>query len=214
MRGPPSSLEQVLRLAWKQFISFLLIGAFVTYITYSTSISVPQELEGTILATKVTMTSVLIATLAFYYQTFWEETKGLKLEEVPRIVDYHVSNFTLLFGSTLAVFLATGADLLLVFFTDQRAWKAFALGAFFTSLILLFMFLLYFFGRSIAEMQTLKEAAKIPISPTLDKAQLEKSVADFRKQLEDSITQDKENVKKNEQLLEKVKKAQTELSRE
>jgi hypothetical protein len=117
--------------------------------------------------------------------------------------------FVLFFGSAVSAFVAVGANFLLLF-TVSALWRILRLSAFLTSLVLLFLFLVYFFGGSIAELQTLREAAQLPLPLSVD-GRLEKlqmDLMEFRKQLEEALMRDKENTQKNEQLIERIKKAQ------
>ena len=208
MTDAPSTFEQVLRLSWKQFFLFGFVGIALTAWSWYYGLSFPQALDGIILSANLALGSILIATMTFYYRSFWEEIAELKrIADASSIVRYHSSGITLLFGATLAVFAAIFTDLLILLYGVASILRPVFLGAFMTGILLLVVFLLVFFARSLAEMQTIKDVSEMNGESSISETQVTGSLEALARQLEADLIRDKERVAKNQSLLQRVKSA-------
>ena len=215
MTHPPSTLKQILRLTWKQFLIFAFVGILVTLWSWYYGLSFPAALDGIMLSAKLGLGSILVATMAFYYRTFWEAIDRLKeMAHASATVSYHSSGLILLFGATLAVFFAILIDLTILLFGPASLLRPISLGTFITGILLLLAFLLFFFGRSLAEMLTIKEVSEMSGASPVSESQVMDSLDALARRLEEEVIRDKESVKQNESALARVKRAQEALPRE
>jgi len=130
-----------------------------------------------------------------------------RIADASSIVRYHSSGITLLFGATLAVFAAIFTDLLILLYGVASILRPVFLGAFMTGILLLVVFLLVFFARSLAEMQTIKDVSEMNGESSISETQVTGSLEALARQLEADLIRDKERVAKNQSLLQRVKSA-------
>jgi hypothetical protein len=141
-------------------LAFTAIAATLILLSNYASISVPDNLRGPLLTVKAGVVSLTIATMTFYYKTFWDSIEKLKnIKDLAVVVNYHSSSFILLFGGGLFVFLSLFVDMYALFFVKAPYLVPIFMGLMFAGLTLLFIFLLVFLGRTLGEMQSLKSAS-------------------------------------------------------
>ena len=215
MTEPLLTFKQGLRLTWRQFLIFTSVGILFTFWSWYYGLSFPAALDGIMLSAKLGLGSILVATMAFYYRTFWEDIAKLKkIARASATVRYHSSGLTLLFGATLAVFFAILADLTILLLGPASLLRPVSLGSFMTGILLLLAFVVFFFGRSLAEMQTIKDVSKMNGASLVTETQVLDSLDALARQLEEELIRDKARVTQNESVLARVKKAQEALPRE
>lgn len=167
-----------LTLGLNHFIAFATLGVLVVYFSQFSVMAIPAELRGSLFSAKIAVASITIATMTFYYRTFWDsiestertlnQTEGKLKEQVRKVqvsyadvVGYYSSGFILLFGGAFFAFLSLGVELYTSLIDKSLLWIHVHMGLFFTCLILLFVFLILFLGRTLGEMQTLKDTANL-----------------------------------------------------
>jgi hypothetical protein len=159
-----------LSLGKTHFIAFATLATLTIYFSHVSALTIPAELRGSLFSGKIAVASITIATMTFYYRTFWdsiesaEKTLEGKLKRQVNyadVVGYYSSGFILLFGGAFFAFVSLGVELYTSLIDKSLLWVHVHMGLFFTCLILLFVFLILFLGRTLGEMQTLKDTENL-----------------------------------------------------
>jgi hypothetical protein len=150
------------------FVLLLLAWLFVVEVATYYDATVPAALQGTLIAAEMSMTSILVAVMAFQYQTFWNDTKvadepnpkpGTNIDMLHAVAKNARKTFVVLLTATVLVAISLIIELVGTLFEKTAIPQSVPIGSLFMGIALLMIFVLMFFGGTVVAIERLYEAS-------------------------------------------------------
>lgn len=152
------------RIIWKEGLLILLTAGCISFMIQHFGIRAPVEIERILYGIKLTIVSIATAAILFFNKFFYDDVKDWikdhKIEYYPKIVNYYKVYFILFFAVAILISISLITDSYLLFIKRVPIINSISIGTFLTSILLLFLLMIFLFNRIFSELGKFESASK------------------------------------------------------
>lgn len=155
-------ISSALGLSWKYLVATLPVMVIAVSVTACQGVTFAMRDIWVLLGIKIGVVSLITSAGFFAYGSFWSAIETIKLDLIPKLVSRYEHPFSALFAAALLILFSVAVDSYTIFVADIAAVQAVSIGLFATAVLFLFIFVLQFFIRVLADLHTLGKATESP----------------------------------------------------